>query len=86
MPSSDMTSQIFSRSPASPCAVQYWSATLPRSAISWPTMFPTTSSGSAVTYGDPPASETISGRAVTANRARISDATIPRARSAYWSK
>ena len=33
-------------------------------------------------YGMPPASETTSGRAATANSARISDATMPRARAA----
>ena len=81
--SSAMTSQIRSRSPASPCAVQYCSAVSPRLAISWPIMSPTASSGSADTLGEPPASETISGRAATANRARISEATMPTARSAY---
>ena len=81
--SSAMTSQIRSRSPASPCAVQYCSAVAPWVAISWPTMSPTTSSGSADTYGEPPASDTISGRAATANRALISEATMSTARSAY---
>jgi hypothetical protein len=33
-------------------------------------------------YGMPPASDTTSGRAATANKARISDATMPRARTA----
>ena len=47
--SSAMTSQIRSRSPASPCAVQYCSALAPWLAISWPTMSPTASSGSAAT-------------------------------------
>ena len=82
--SSSITSQIRSRSPASPCAVQYCSAVAPWLATSWPTMSPTAWSGRADTYGDPPASETISGLAATANRARISEATMPTARSAYW--
>src|SRR5436190_10877247 len=79
-----MTSQIRSRRPSSPWAVQYCSAVAPWPVTSWPTMSPTASSGRADTYGDPPASDTISGRAATANRARISEATMPTARSAYW--
>ena len=82
--SSAMTSQMRSRSPASPWAVQYCSAVAPCPAISWPIMSPTSSSGSAATYGEPPASDTISGRAATANSALISEATMPTARSAYW--
>ncbi len=81
--SSAMTSQIRSRSPASPWAVQYCRAVAPWWAISWPIISPTASSGSAATYGEPPASETISGRAATANSARISEATMSTARWAY---
>ena len=82
MPSSDITSQMPSRSPGSPWPVPYCRATAPRSATSWPASSPTASSGSAEMYGMPPASDTTSGRAATANRARISEATMPRARAA----
>jgi hypothetical protein len=77
-----MTRQICSRSAGSPCADPYCSACAPRvatrSAIS-PAM---SCIGSADTNGMPPASDTISGRVATANRARTSEATMPRARSA----
>ena len=36
-------------------------------------------------YGEPPASDTTSGRLVTANSARISDVVMPRTRRAYRS-
>jgi hypothetical protein len=46
---------------------------------------PTTSSGRSVMLGIPPASETTSGRLATAKSARIADAVMPCARSAYRS-
>ena len=66
------TVSLPSRSPGSPWPEPYCRATAPRSATSWPAISPTTSSGSAEMYGMPPASDTTSGRAATANSARIS--------------
>jgi hypothetical protein len=49
------------------------------------TVSATASSGSPDSDGIPPASETTSGLLATENRARISDAVIPRVRFAYRS-
>lgn len=82
MPSSAITVQIVSRRLGSPWADPYCSATGPRSVTRSAISVATASMGSALTLGIPPASDTISGRDATANRARTSDATIPAARCA----
>ena len=85
MPSRAITSQICSRSVGSPWPEEYCSATGPRWATSSAIAAPTTSSGSPLMFGIPPASETTSGREATANSARISEAVIPCVRAAYRS-
>ena len=82
IPCSAMTSQMSSRSPGSPWPDPYCSAAAPRSRIRVAVRSATRSNGRALMYGIPPARETTSGREATANRARISDALIPRTRAA----
>jgi hypothetical protein len=60
-------------------------ASAPRVVTSCPIIEPTTSRGRPEMFGMPPASETTSGREATENRARISEAVMPRVRTAYRS-
>jgi hypothetical protein len=85
IPSSRITSQIWSRSPGSPWPEPYCIATAPLSMTRSRTALPTTSSGRPPMFGIPPASETTSGRLATENSARISDAVMPLVRAAYRS-
>ena len=85
MPSSRMTSVICSRSSGTPWPEPYCIATGPCSSTSSLMAWPTTSRGSPVMLGIPPASETTSGREATANSARISEAVMPAVRAAYRS-
>ncbi len=85
MPSSAMTSQMRSRSRGSPWPEPYCSVWAPMPETRSPIIEPTASSGSAVTAGMPPASETTSGRLTTENSARISEVFIPWVRAAYRS-
>ena len=85
MPESAITSQIRSRRSIVPWPMPYCRLTAPCSDASRPSISPTASSGSAAMYGEPPASDTTSGRLATANSARISEVVIPRTRRAYRS-
>ena len=82
MPSSAITSQIRSRSRGSPWPEPYCRVCAPMPLTSSPIIEPTASSGSAVTAGMPPASETTSGRLTTENSARISEVFMPWVRAA----
>ena len=83
MPTVGRTSDVMSsRSHSSPWPEPYCSARVPRSTSIRATASATASSGSAATYGIPPASETTSGRDATAKSARTSDAVIVRVRAA----
>ncbi len=82
MPSRAMISRMSSRSSGVPWPPPYWSATGPRSRMTFSMAVTMSSWGRAETNGMPPASETTSGRLATAKRARTSEALSPEVLSA----
>ena len=82
IPSRAMISRICSRSAGTPWPEPYCIAIGPLSLMTFSRAPLTSDSGSARTYGMPPARETTSGREATAKRARTSDALSPAERLA----